>query len=98
MTAKNTLVLPANLQIANVTEWRAKVLQALETGKDVTLKAQETVRIDTAGLQLLLALQRGVQQKGKRLKWENVNDELEKCIALLGAKSLLIVSANSPAR
>ncbi len=84
MTAKNIIILPANLQIANVADYRDKAIAAAQTGKDVTLKAADTVRVDTAGLQLLLALQTAVTANGKSLKWEKVSDELHKCFALLG--------------
>ena len=92
MTAKNVIILPANVHIATVSELRDKALLAVQTGKDVTVKAGDSVRVDTAGLQLLLALQSAVQENGKRLKWENASREFRRCIELLGAERMLKIA------
>ncbi len=89
MTAKNALSLPSNLHIANVAEWREKLLAAVQTGKDLTLKAGDAARVDSAGLQLLIATQLAVHANGKKMKWENVPDEFIKCVELLGAGHIL---------
>lgn len=89
MTAKNALSLPPNLHIANVAEWREKLFSAVQTGKDLTLKAGDTTRVDSAGLQLLIATQLAVHANGKKIKWEKVSEEFIKCVELLGAGHVL---------
>jgi phospholipid transport system transporter-binding protein len=54
------------------------------TGDPVVVDGSAVERIDTAGLQLLVALARRQQQGGGRLEWKAASPELVKCGARLG--------------
>jgi phospholipid transport system transporter-binding protein len=54
------------------------------TGDPVVVDGSAVERIDTAGLQLLVALAHRQRQAGGRLEWKAVSPELVKCGARLG--------------
>jgi ABC-type transporter Mla MlaB component len=54
------------------------------TGDPVVVDGGAVERIDTAGLQLLVALVRRQQQAGRRLEWKAVSRELRTCGERLG--------------
>lgn len=54
------------------------------SGDPVVVDGSAVERVDTAGLQLLVALVRRQQQGGRRLEWKAVSPELMKCGERLG--------------
>jgi anti-anti-sigma regulatory factor len=63
----------------------------IANGDPLVIDAGAVERIDTAGLQLLVALVRRQQQTGRRLEWKAVSAELRLCgerLGLLGALDL----------
>jgi ABC-type transporter Mla MlaB component len=60
-------------------------------GDPVVVDGSAVERVDTAGLQLLVALARRQQQNGRRLEWKAASSELMKCgerLGLIGALGL----------
>jgi ABC-type transporter Mla MlaB component len=62
-------------------------------GNPVVVDGSGVERIDTAGLQLLVALARSQQQKGRRLEWKAASPELMKCGERLGLVDALGLAA-----
>ena len=54
------------------------------TGDPVVVDGSAVERVDTAGLQLLVALVRRQQQSGRRIEWKAASPELLKCGERLG--------------
>jgi anti-anti-sigma regulatory factor len=57
-------VLDASLEIADVTEARRRLLDALVGIRRLSLDVRPLTSVDTAGVQLLLALMRETQRRG----------------------------------
>jgi ABC-type transporter Mla MlaB component len=55
--------------IESLTERREELLRALEDGLPAVIDVSEVVRIDTAGLQLLLAFVLDMRRNGRAVKW-----------------------------
>jgi anti-anti-sigma regulatory factor len=62
-------------------------------GNPVVVDGSAVERVDTAGLQLLVALARRQQQAGKRLEWKAASPELMKCGERLGLITALGLAA-----
>ncbi len=75
MTDNNNLPttrLPGQLTIANVAEVKAALDGALASGGDVVVDAAELANVDTAGVQLLVALGRHAESGGLRVAVEGL--------------------------
>jgi anti-anti-sigma regulatory factor len=62
-------------------------------GDPVVVDGSGVERVDTAGLQLLVALARRQRQAGRRLEWKAASPELRKCGERLGLVEALGLSA-----
>jgi anti-anti-sigma regulatory factor len=62
-------------------------------GNPLVVDAGAVQRIDTAGLQLLVAMARRQQAAGRRLEWKAVSPELRQCSSRLGLDGALGLSA-----
>ena len=65
-------------------------------GDPVVVDGSGVERIDTSGLQLLVALVRRQQQGGGRVEWKAVSPELAKCSERLGLNGALGLSGTEP--
>lgn len=65
------------------------------TGDPVVVDGSAVERIDTAGLQLLVALARRQQQTGRRLEWKATSPEIIKCGERLGLIAALGIAAGN---
>ena len=89
MSANNFVVsLPADVQIAVVESLQPTLLLAVASASDVHLNCAQVQRIDSAGLQLLLACAQAVHSQGKRMLLSNMTAPMRDCLRLLGADSL----------
>lgn len=66
-------------------------------GDPVVVDGSAVQRIDTSGLQLLVALARRQQQAGRRLEWKAASAELRRCGERLGLIAALgLPAADAP--
>ena len=72
------------LDIASVAAFRDQCLAALETKQDVTLKADELERADTAALQVLAAFFQDAAAQEQNVQWQAPSEVLQESAALLG--------------
>lgn len=82
------LVLPEVLDITQVNELRADLMMALGQ-TEIHLLANEVVRVDTAGLQLLVALVQEAQRRQLRLIIDSPAPVLQDAASRLGLADLL---------
>ncbi len=80
--------------IREVGEFRAHLLQALPA-TDVVLDASALTKIDTAGVQLLLAFVRDRKRAGVRTRWEAVPDSIRLAAQRLGLSAELQLDASA---
>ena len=63
--------------------------QVLERDDTIlTVDVGQVERIDTANLQLFLALHREARTVGKRINWQNISENLARQLRLTGVESL----------
>jgi anti-anti-sigma factor len=78
------LVLRGDLTIYQAGQLYEAALALLEQEADVVVSCREVVQIDTAILQILLALQRELQSRGRSLQLAGVSVELGHLLELAG--------------
>lgn len=80
------------LSIEQVETLYANAEQALATAGDISLVAGQVQYCDTAGLQLLLALQKTLEKTGNNLHWQSVSESVREISAYLGLTNELNLS------
>lgn len=87
-----TLSLPPSLDISLVDEMKSMMIEQIQSNTSldhINIDAQELIRIDTAGLQLLTAVIIDLNRQKIKFSWKNISDELANNSALLGLNDLL---------
>ena len=82
--------LPAELTIAQVEECKSKILQQVENSDVILLDDSEVVRIDTVGIQLLLALVTHVSAQNKELQWQSCSPVIQESVKQLGLDEAIL--------
>jgi len=92
------VALAADLVIAGAAGLHAQLGEALVRPEPVVLDAADVARLDTAGLQLLLAFVQARDEALAKWHWENVGAALRECAAQTGLERILqlpdVVPAN----
>lgn len=83
------------LTIANVGEIYAQLLALMADGKSVSLDCSKIERIDTAGLQLLLAYAKEAENQSLPLDWQAPSESFVQSASSLGLASMLNLEQNS---
>lgn len=87
----NVIDLPAELSIAEVTEWQQRFVEALASPAEIELNGADVARIDTAFLQLLALFFNDAKRRNKRLFWRAPSDVIIRNARQLGLSELLIL-------
>ena len=78
------------LDIARVTQWHASALQQLaDFSDDVNIDVSSLQKIDTAGIQLLTAIVKYVESRGKKVNWSELSPAFINAATLLGLQDSL---------
>lgn len=91
MTKQTEIDCGAILDITAVTEWCAQVKHVLQGNTRVSIKAADLQRIDTAGLQALLALILSARQRDISVQWDEPAPALIQAASLAGLKEQLML-------
>lgn len=84
MATKTTFSCGEHLDIAEATNLYSRLQKALSKSSNIELKADAVKKVDTAGLQLFVALAREVTQTGGGLSWKKPSQILLDTAAQLG--------------
>lgn len=84
MSKKTTVSLGAALDIAHASGLKARLVSALGKNMSVTLVSDKVERADTAGLQLIYAFIKKVEQQGNKVQWQKPSDALINASEILG--------------
>lgn len=84
--------LPDNLTIASVEALHEQLEPLLNAGNDVMLNAAGVVRVDTAGLQTLLAFQRALLARSLQMSWSSPSPSLLDTAAQIGLRETLALN------
>lgn len=77
------------LTISNVAGLHSKLSKALETSSLIEIDVQSVEKVDTAGLQLLVALQQELSKSSGQLKWNKPSEVFTQAVAISGVASYL---------
>jgi len=93
MDSKKATVKCGNaLTIANVADLHSKITSVLEISSIIELDAQEVEKVDTAGLQLLVALSQELEKSDGHLLWKAPSDTLNEAIKITGMTPYLAIN------
>jgi anti-anti-sigma factor len=87
---KRTLVLQGAVDIFFAADLRQAALALLEDGEDISVVCEKLERLDTAALQILLALKKELEQRGKKLRMVELPSEPARFVGLAGLTSHLL--------
>jgi len=91
-----TVTLPVDCRLAGLDDLVGPLQEAAGRARS-TLDGSAVERIDTAGLQLLLAYRRAAAAQGHDTQWAGASDSLNEAADLLGLSSDLALPAVTPA-
>lgn len=89
METGSTLYLPEEISIANVAEWKNKLIDFIREPAPLILDAENLSRVDTAALQLMTAFTHKAQAENKAVSWKNPTATLLKTAEQLGLEQAL---------
>lgn len=85
MSAENlTIDCGSNLTVATAADMHQKLQDALNGSSTINLKADEVEKVDTAGLQLFVALNKELDKSGGKLVWQTPSETLLQASNTLG--------------
>lgn len=87
---KRAVVLQGAIDIFFAADLRQSALALLEGGDDVAVDCEKLARLDTAALQILLALKKELEQRGKKLRMTELGSEPARFVGLAGLTSHLL--------
>jgi len=78
------LKLPAELTIAQVDDCKSEILKAVDESELIVFDDSEVVRIDTVGIQMLLAAVTYIASQNKELQWQSTSSAIQESVKALG--------------
>ena len=79
-----------SLQIMDVALLKPRLEESLAQLKEITLRADQDIVIDGAGIQLLLAFVKQAQTNGVKLQWEMLPPPIAEAAKLLNAEQIML--------
>ena len=86
---RDELVLPEEISIVNIGEWKDKLTDLLEASSSIAINASDLTRVDTAAVQLMVAFIKELQTQNIEFVWASRSTELDKVARQLGLESML---------
>lgn len=83
------LKLPSELAVSHVEELYQQLIHELHEVRDVSVDVSEVIRVDTATIQLLCALQKQLHSAGHRIVWHGKSEALVEAVKDLGLSEFL---------
>lgn len=81
---------PSELTITQVDEYRLEITPIIDENPIITLDDSALVRIDTIGVQFILAVVTYILAQGKELKWQSTSSIFHESILQLGIKEAIL--------
>ena len=79
------------LTIAHAANLHGQLTKALETSSTVELVAESIEKVDTAGLQLIVALSQELEKADGKIIWKKPSDVLVQAVSTLGLAPYLVI-------
>jgi anti-anti-sigma regulatory factor len=94
--APSVLKLEPQCTLRESIAFKAALLEQLELGRDVVLDGSAVGKVDTAGLQLLVAFVRQLRAGGRALRWDGAAPELTRAATQLDLIDLIGLNESAP--
>jgi len=85
------LKLPSELTIAQVEEYRVEVQAIIDENEVITIDDSKLARIDTIGVQFILAIVTYILAQGKTLQYQSTSTVLQESIKQLGINDAILM-------
>lgn len=82
---------PSELTIAQVDEYRSEIQPVIDENTIITIDDSNLARIDTIGVQFILAVVTYILAQGKELKWQSTSSVFHESIQQLGIKETILM-------
>jgi anti-anti-sigma regulatory factor len=82
---------PCDLTIAQVDEYQAKILPLIDAHNVITIDDSDLTRVDTIGVQFILAVVTYIIAQGKEIKWQSKSKILKQSIEQLGISDAILL-------
>ncbi|MEY8200487.1 MAG: STAS domain-containing protein [Colwellia sp.] len=82
---------PSDLTIAQVDEYQAQIIPLIDDQDVITIDDSELARIDTIGVQFILAVVTYIIAQGKEIKWQSKSRILKESIQQLGISDAILL-------
>lgn len=83
--------LPNELTIAQVDGYRLEIQPIIDGHSKITIDDSNLARIDTIGVQFILAVISYILAQGKELKWQSTSSVLHESIQQLGINEAILM-------
>ncbi|MFC0120019.1 STAS domain-containing protein [Pseudoalteromonas xiamenensis] len=83
------LKLPSELAVSHVEELHQQLLHEIHDVRDITVDVSDVIRVDTATVQLLCALQKQLLSVGHKVVWHGKSEALSESVKDLGLSEFL---------
>jgi anti-anti-sigma regulatory factor len=90
------LTLESSCTLRDTEDFHFSLLAADANEKHFMINGGNVERVDTAGLQLLVAFARQLSAAGRTLEWTDLSKELAKCAQRLGLNEVLSIKVSAP--
>ncbi len=85
------LQLPSELTIAQVEEYRIEIQPIIDENETITIDDSQLARIDTIGVQFILAVVSYILAQGKTLQYQSTSKILQESIKQLGINDAILM-------
>lgn len=82
---------PSDLTIAQVNEYQSQIIPEIETHDVISIDDSELTRIDTIGVQFILAVVTYIIGQGKQIEWQSKSHILKESIHKLGITDAILL-------
>lgn len=82
---------PSDLTIAQVNEYQALIIPIIDGQDVISIDDSDLARIDTIGVQFILAVVTYIIAQGKEIKWQSKSSILKESIQQLGIKDAILL-------
>ena len=83
---------PSELTIAQVDEYRLEIQPIIDENSIITIDDTNLKRIDTIGVQFILAVVTYILAQGKELQWQSTSSIFHESIQQLGIKEAILMN------
>ncbi len=89
MKDKTSISLGESFCIPQAAAMQKRFLKALTVSKTIEIKANKIQKIDTSGLQIIVAIKKELDDSGGAIVWNNPSDELINSAKMLGVSDVI---------